>query len=56
MFTHYCLVQDPDGDVVHCRWAEGSSECSGVCMGFPHGNLSESEVRALISINIVTEC
>ena len=42
--VYNCLVQDPDGDVVRCRWAEGSSECSGVCMAFPHGDLRESEV------------
>jgi hypothetical protein len=35
-------VEDADGDVVKCRWAEGSqSECSGVCMAFPHATLDE---------------
>ena len=43
-------MQDPDGDVVRCRWAEGASECSDICMGFQHGILRESEVKALFSI------
>ena len=28
-------VSDPDGDIVRCRWAVGSSECGGICDEFP---------------------
>lgn len=29
-------VEDADGDVVHCRWAEGErGECAGVCQALP---------------------
>ena len=28
-------VSDPDGDIVRCRWAVGSSECGGICNRFP---------------------
>ena len=39
---------------MRCRWAEGTPECSDVCMGFQHGNLSESEVKVLASSNLYT--
>ncbi|XP_071952867.1 integrin beta-like protein C [Antedon mediterranea] len=34
-------VNDPDGDMVRCRWAAGSSECDSVCNGFPNAALNE---------------
>ena len=35
------LVGDPDGDIVRCRWANGSlGECGGVCNGFPNAMLN----------------
>ena len=34
-------VEDPDGDVVRCRWATGSNECGGICHAFKHADLDE---------------
>ena len=34
-------MEDPDGDVVRCRWATGSNECSGICHAFKHADLDE---------------
>ena len=31
-------VTDPDGDIIHCRWAEGR-ECGGICNQFPGAEL-----------------
>ena len=31
-------VNDPDGDIIRCRWAEGS-ECAGICNQFPGADL-----------------
>ena len=31
-------VTDPDGDIIRCRWAEGS-ECGGICNQFPGAEL-----------------
>ena len=28
-------VNDPDGDIVRCRWAVGSNECGDICNRFP---------------------
>lgn len=33
-------VNDPDGDVVRCRWGRSSSECGGVCNEFPEASLN----------------
>ncbi|XP_072021341.1 integrin beta-like protein A [Amphiura filiformis] len=35
-------TNDPDGDIVRCRWAEGSDECAGVCKTFPNSLLEET--------------
>lgn len=32
-------VTDPDDDVIKCRWADGTSECGGVCNGFSGAKL-----------------
>ena len=34
-------VSDPDGDIVRCRWAVGSSECGGICNRFPGAELDQ---------------
>ena len=35
-------MEDPDGDVVRCRWATGSNECGGICHAFTeHADLDE---------------
>ena len=34
-------VSDPDGDVVHCRWAVGK-ECEGICNGIPGAVLNST--------------
>ena len=33
-------MQDPDGDDVLCRWAEGY-ECAGICNAFPNATLNK---------------
>jgi len=33
-------VSDADGDIIRCRWAQGS-ECAGVCRTFPGAILDE---------------
>ena len=33
-------VNDPDGDVVRCRWGSNSNECGGVCNEFPEAYLN----------------
>lgn len=33
-------TDDPDGDIVKCRWASGSSECGGVCNALSGGTLT----------------
>ncbi|XP_052794287.1 uncharacterized protein LOC128227619 isoform X2 [Mya arenaria] len=34
-------VGDVDGDVVRCRWADGSEECNDICGQFPGADLNE---------------
>ncbi|KAK3580488.1 hypothetical protein CHS0354_001089 [Potamilus streckersoni] len=36
-------VHDADGDNVRCRWANGSTECAGVCRAFPNSILNEDQ-------------
>ncbi|WAQ97913.1 hypothetical protein MAR_022286, partial [Mya arenaria] len=38
-------VGDVDGDVVRCRWADGSEECNDICGQFPGADLNEFLVR-----------
>ena len=38
--TYFLLVSDADGDIIRCRWAQGS-ECAGVCRTFPGAILDE---------------
>ena len=35
-------VSDPDGDTVRCRWANGSTECGGICSAFPGATLNSA--------------
>ena len=40
-------MQDPDGDQVHCRWAEPlEGECGGVCGAFPGAQLNQVSLTA----------
>ncbi|KAL3837136.1 hypothetical protein ACJMK2_022514, partial [Sinanodonta woodiana] len=32
---------DPDGDIVRCRWSNGSDECGSTCSSFPGAFLNE---------------
>ena len=43
-------VEDADGDVVRCRWAEsGYGECGGVCQAFPGAVLNERDCTMFYS-------
>ena len=41
LFVHVIIiVEDADGDIKRCRWANGSlGECGGVCNAFPNAVL-----------------
>ena len=43
------VVEDTDGDVVRCRWANSSlNECGGVCNAFPFGTLDEVSSHVIV--------
>ena len=41
LFDPTLTVEDPDGDIVRCRWAVGEAECYDVCNAFPNATLDE---------------
>ena len=41
LFDPTLTVEDPDGDIVRCRWAVGIAECYAVCNAFPNATLDQ---------------
>ncbi|XP_060598944.1 protein jagged-1-like, partial [Ruditapes philippinarum] len=41
-YTYTLPVNDVDGDVIRCRWANGSTECADVCQAFSEASLNEA--------------
>lgn len=38
----FLLVEDANGDIIRCRWAESlQGECGGTCSAFPGATLSD---------------
>ena len=52
-FDPTLAVEDPDGDIVRCRWAVGEAECSGVCNAFPNATLDQVSCGKNISSSIL---
>ena len=44
-------VTDPDNDIVRCRWAVGSTECGGICGGFPGAELDPDSCSITYTAN-----
>ena len=45
------ITSDPDNDLVRCRWAVGSSECGGICSGFPGAVLDSNTCTITYTAN-----
>ena len=44
------VVNDPDNDIIQCRWAVGA-ECSGICNRFPGAQLNSSSCTLTYTAN-----
>ena len=45
-----CTVEDPDGDIVKCRWALSElGECGDVCNAFPNATLDEVSRKIILA-------